>query len=173
MATGSRPLRDADIGEGLQSALDEFNRLSLGLPEDGDEEIRVSTMQITINTNRAGRTAAETEQLVMGFKYMMEQLFTRESLNSIIPVREGGRILRVKIYSPAIEIGPRFRRVHSHFVMRVTTVGGIDLSRMGPNLSAWCREFVVYSHNFYVNVRLLDGRADNYILKSTTRTYRR
>lgn len=160
--------RDATAGEYdpdyLLDVLREENVRALGA-----DEVYATAMHITINTNQAGTSQVDEAQRIRGMESMLQWLF--QDFESVLDHREwDGEAKDIHIYSPAVEVGPRYHRVHAHFIVRVLTTRGLNVGKTADNLRSWLRQQT--GRNFYVHVRLMNSRTENYALKQLQRRRR-
>lgn len=130
--------------------------------------VRITKLAVLINTNKSYGTAGAGDYTVRELRtYLQERLFTKRGMYDTIVVeseRPRRHILAVEVQAPSIEIGARQRLVHAHFILRIKHISRVVLGAMQRSLKRHVQANSIFANPF-VSVRLLDGRADNYVLK--------
>lgn len=126
--------------------------------------VRITKVEVLINTNVSGGGAI----IAALRRYLEEALWTKETLQALIPLQpqRAHLLLAVEVQAPAIEIGGRQRRVHAHFILRIRHAARVVLGRMQPAMQRHLRQNSPFVGGF-VSVRLLNAAAENYALKET------
>ena len=121
-----------------------------------------------LNTNESNGGASAVDELR---RFLDEQLFTERGLQWVILESATSRdahprrIQAVEIRAAAIEIGSIQKRVHAHWVMKITHSDlQINVGRMQRALQDLCRENTSFCCP-YAHCRLLNGAPENYALK--------
>lgn len=128
---------------------------------DGVLPLRVSRLFVTINTNKP-----EARLSIDDFRaYLEDVLFTRDALPPLLGLYND-EIEDIEITDPVIETGARRHLVHAHFNLGVTHRGKVVLQGIQQRWQNFIRMTAPWAHaGVYVNIVLLDTRAENYVLK--------
>lgn len=133
---------------------------------------RFTEIFVTVNSNRSPTTEAEEEFLMQRWLELFQQeVWTEAGMRDLLVFHPGheGDVLAAEVLEPVIEVGPRIRRVHTHFTLIIQHSGRLSLGLMSPTWKDWFNERTVPELSNGVNVQftlLQSGAVKNYNLKA-------
>ena len=129
--------------------------------------IRYTMFQVTINTNRAGKTARETAFLIeMVREFIQVQLKKSSVWRNLINIEpDYSAVKKIKVDAVGIEVGTKRRFVHTHFIVLVEHTGKIQYKFTQKKWQTEVNNFMPLIKGSYVKVQLMSARAMNYTAK--------
>lgn len=133
--------------------------------------IRYTMLAITINLNRAPKSAVEEEYLAGGLRRLVAvDLATTANWKLLLPVKPAFEAVdHIDIDAIGIERGPKRHRMHVHFVVTIQHHGRVELNRRLENTwRVWVNERMArYTNGSKVHIELLNARHLNYVSKTS------
>lgn len=129
--------------------------------------------QVTINTNKAGKTARETNYIIELLReFIQVQLKKKEVWKSLINISpDYSAVRKILVDAIGIEVGKKRRFVHTHFIVTIEHTGKVQYKYTQKKWQSEVNNFIPLLKGSYVMVQLLNSRALNYTAKySGTRT---
>lgn len=123
--------------------------------------------QVTINTNKAGNTASETDYLIKLLKdFIARGLKNGEIWKKLINITpDYSAVRKINVDAVGIEVGPKRHFIHAHFIVTVEHVGKVQYKYTQKKWQEAVNKHIPIIKGSYVNVQLLNSRALNYTAK--------
>lgn len=129
--------------------------------------LRYTMFQVTINTNKAGNTASETDYIIRLLKDFINVRMKQQSLwKNVINIAPDYKAVRkINVDAVGIEVGPKRHFIHTHFIVTVEHTGKVQYKFTQKKWQEEVNAYIPQIKGAYCNVQLLNSRSLNYAAK--------